>query len=168
MRPRTPPAGSDSGFLTGTDVAGDSSGREAAMSCLFSRSSNGFSGSRRTIPTLALALAVTVGGIVVGSPGGATGDTPPLKLPPPLVLDKEADSPGKVVFRHTTHVPLENNKCLACHPRPFSILHATLRVKHDDMNAGRSCGICHDGKKAFPVDDSDSCARCHGGESAQP
>jgi hypothetical protein len=30
---------------------------------------------------------------------------------------------------------------------------------HDDMNAGRSCGVCHDGKTATGV--QDDCEHCH-------
>ena len=83
-----------------------------------------------------------------------------LRLPPDLVLDAK-DSPGPVVFRHSTHVAFTDNKCLTCHPRPFSILHPKRRFLHDDMNAGRSCGVCHDGKTATATTDSESCVNCH-------
>ena len=31
---------------------------------------------------------------------------------------------------------------------------------HDDMNKGRFCGRCHDGRMSFPVAGT-ACARCH-------
>jgi c(7)-type cytochrome triheme protein len=92
-----------------------------------------------------------------------------LRLPPDIVFDKASGSPGAVVFRHTTHAALTDNKCLTCHPRPFAILHPTRRVRHDDMNAGRSCGLCHDGKSASGTTDSSSCQECHAGpQTAAP
>ncbi len=92
-----------------------------------------------------------------------------LRLPPDIVLDAASGSPGAVVFRHTTHAALTDNKCLTCHPRPFAILRPTRKFLHDDMNAGRSCGICHDGKSAFGATDPSSCQECHSGrETAAP
>ena len=91
-----------------------------------------------------------------------TGGPQPLRLPPDIVLDSK-DAPGTVVFRHSTHVEIADNKCLTCHPQPFSILHPKRRFLHDEMNAGKSCGICHDGKTATATTDSDSCANCHAG-----
>ena len=71
------------------------------------------------------------------------------------------------VFSHKKHLLRENLKCTACHPKIFI-------MKVDDKNAGkqsaftmanmrkgRYCGTCHNGKKAFSVDDLASCKRCH-------
>ena len=30
-----------------------------------------------------------------------------------------------------------------------------------DMEAGKGCGACHNGTKAFGVKDAASCAKCH-------
>jgi c(7)-type cytochrome triheme protein len=30
-----------------------------------------------------------------------------------------------------------------------------------DMEAGKGCGACHNGTKAFSVKDAASCAKCH-------
>jgi c(7)-type cytochrome triheme protein len=30
-----------------------------------------------------------------------------------------------------------------------------------DMNAGKFCGECHNGTKAFKTDDPANCAKCH-------
>jgi c(7)-type cytochrome triheme protein len=35
------------------------------------------------------------------------------------------------------------------------------------MNAGGGCGMCHDGKQAFGVLDSDKCRTCHNGARGQ-
>jgi c(7)-type cytochrome triheme protein len=126
----------------------------------------------RTIPaTLAGALLL---GLLAGAPPGRAATDPSkrqeieLRLPPDLVFDRITDSPGKVVFSHTSHAAFADNKCLTCHPRPFSILHASLEAKHDEMNAGRSCGICHDGRRAFATSDGSSCESCHAGQAAAP
>ena len=84
---------------------------------------------------------------------------PDLRLPRDIVYDKAEGSPGPVVFRHATHFELAENRCTACHPRPFRMLRPERLVTHDEMNAGRSCGLCHDGRKAAPVDDD--CGHCH-------
>jgi c(7)-type cytochrome triheme protein len=36
------------------------------------------------------------------------------------------------------------------------------------MDAGRSCGACHDSRKAFGTQDPESCAVCHESASAAP
>jgi c(7)-type cytochrome triheme protein len=66
-----------------------------------------------------------------------------------------------VVFAHGTHVDPARPACTVCHPREFRILKASPRrapVTHAEMDKGRYCGACHDGKKAFALDD---CAACH-------
>jgi c(7)-type cytochrome triheme protein len=65
------------------------------------------------------------------------------------------------MFNHETHVDSSKPACTACHPREFRILKASRRaaITHADMEKGRNCGTCHDGKKAFAPDDD--CASCH-------
>jgi len=70
-----------------------------------------------------------------------------------------------VTFQHETHVELSGNTCLGCHPEPFRILHPTRRILHADMESGGSCGLCHDGRRAFGVKDSSACQTCHAGRS---
>ena len=74
-----------------------------------------------------------------------------------------ADSPGRVVFSHATHVDERRPDCTTCHPRLFPIGRATapgmrVRVTHRDMDAGRQCGACHNGREARGRED---CAGCH-------
>jgi c(7)-type cytochrome triheme protein len=83
------------------------------------------------------------------------------KLPPDRVLRRAADSPGEVVFSHASHVDERRPSCTSCHPGAFSILRkgaARIQVTHQEMEAGRQCGACHDGKAARGLED---CAACH-------
>lgn len=86
------------------------------------------------------------------------------KLPGELTMTQSGDSPGPVAFRHTTHVDSDKPSCTTCHPREFRILKANAGkrppIRHDEMEKGRQCGACHDGKKAFAMDD---CTACHAG-----
>ena len=86
-----------------------------------------------------------------------------LRLPPDITYDKAPDSPGPVVFSHVNHValaPSTEGECTGCHPEPFKMLKPARRMTHEAMNAGKQCGICHDGKIASGVEDD--CAHCHG------
>jgi c(7)-type cytochrome triheme protein len=66
---------------------------------------------------------------------------------------------GKVVFNHGVHINKKGmtNNCRACHDALFDL----KNKKHysmAEMEKGKSCGACHDGKKAFPIN---KCASCH-------
>ncbi len=85
------------------------------------------------------------------------------RLPKGFALPQTGDSPGKVTFNHESHVDEAKPSCTSCHPRLFKILEAGRpteggAITHDTMKAGRACGACHDGKKAFAADD---CTMCH-------
>jgi c(7)-type cytochrome triheme protein len=82
-----------------------------------------------------------------------------LRLPSDVTYSGAEGSPGPVIFSHTTHVPLADNRCIACHPAPFSILGPTRQITHEEMNKGLKCGTCHDGTKASGV--QDACNHCH-------
>jgi c(7)-type cytochrome triheme protein len=67
---------------------------------------------------------------------------------------------GKVVFSHMTHfkkksIKSANINCKACHS---SNMQKNVRYTMADMERGKSCGICHNGKAAF---DLNRCAECH-------
>lgn len=83
-------------------------------------------------------------------------------LPKDLTLPSSDGSPGKVTFRHSSHVDAKQPACTRCHPKLFSSLKAgdpaTKPITHKSMEAGASCGACH-GKTAFNFD---SCDMCHG------
>ena len=85
-----------------------------------------------------------------------------LRLPQDAVYAKAPGSPGKVVFSHTSHVAY-SEKCTACHVKLFPILRPTRQVTHAFMEAGESCGACHNGQMAFGPGDPATCTRCHAG-----
>jgi c(7)-type cytochrome triheme protein len=84
-----------------------------------------------------------------------------LKLPEGIALPQGADSPGVVTFYHESHVDAEKPDCTTCHPKMFPILKATPRtpIVHERFDKGESCASCHNGKKAFAVDED--CTSCH-------
>lgn len=113
---------------------------------------------RRRFFSLAGFLRLSLPALFLIAPAALPGP-PELQLPRDLVYDGADGSPGPVVFRHATHFELAENRCTACHPRPFQMLSPERLVTHCEMNAGRSCGLCHDGRKAAAVDDD--CGHCH-------
>jgi len=115
----------------------------------------------RTTRTWPARAAVAAAGLLLASALGA--QTLP-KLPGAMALPKSADSPGQVTFNHTTHVDDAKPACTTCHPRLFSILKdgapaPRAAIVHAKMEKGQQCGACHDGKKAFAIEDD--CAACH-------
>lgn len=67
---------------------------------------------------------------------------------------------GKVVFDGKTHAD-KGLKCADCHPGNFKMKKGDAVLTMKDMEAGKNCGACHNGTKAFGVKDADSCAKCH-------
>ena len=66
---------------------------------------------------------------------------------------------GEVVFSHDTHVEGMALTCTECHDKLYLSKgqHKTVTMKQ--MQKGKSCGTCHNGKKAFSV--KSDCAKCH-------
>jgi c(7)-type cytochrome triheme protein len=62
---------------------------------------------------------------------------------------------GATKFSHEQH--LTKYQCGACHPSIFAA-GPNKRATMADMEKGKSCGACHNGKKAFPLSD---CGACH-------
>lgn len=69
-------------------------------------------------------------------------------------IDKNA---GNINFSHKNHTGIY--KCGECHPLIFKTSRSKTRVSMKEMEAGKSCGSCHDGKTAFTV--KENCASCH-------
>jgi len=116
---------------------------------------------RPALGLLSIALATTLGsGLLAAAEDGVE-----LRLPADRTYDHAEGSPGPVLFRHGSHVPLADGRCVVCHPVPFRILRPTGGFTHEEMDAGRQCGTCHDGKKASGT--QGDCAHCHhtGGDS---
>lgn len=80
----------------------------------------------------------------------------------PATPQKPIVYPGKKepasTFNHTTHAAA---KCNDCHPKLFKMKAHTTKFTMADITAGKSCGSCHDGKKAFSATDTKLCAKCH-------
>jgi c(7)-type cytochrome triheme protein len=90
---------------------------------------------------------------------------PNLSLPDVFEFPVGEGSPGQVSFNHETHVPrIEDTAraCATCHETSFSLRRRgqalTGLVTMERMKKGELCGACHNGSKAFAVDD---CTSCH-------
>ncbi len=77
---------------------------------------------------------------------------------------------GKVTFDAKTHAD-KGLKCAECHAKPklFEMKKGKDKMTMKDMNEGKFCGACHDGKAAFSVKTEADCVKCHkaGGTGAQ-
>jgi len=69
---------------------------------------------------------------------------------------------GKVTFDAKVHAD-KGAKCADCHTKPklFAMKKGTDKLTMKDMNDGKFCGACHDGKAAFSVKAPADCAKCH-------
>ncbi|MBU5637899.1 cytochrome c3 family protein [Geomonas sp. Red69] len=64
---------------------------------------------------------------------------------------------GPVTFSHGYHI--KTYKCTDCHQKIFPLNYVTPRVSMYEMNAGKSCGACHNDYTAFTTEEN--CVRCH-------
>jgi len=67
---------------------------------------------------------------------------------------------GKVTFDGAAH-KAKGLSCKDCHPALFQMKKGADVVTMKDMDAGKNCGACHNGTKAFSTKDAASCAKCH-------
>jgi c(7)-type cytochrome triheme protein len=75
-----------------------------------------------------------------------------------VVMDVAAT--GKVEFSHYNHLEALGKNCPTCHNAIFNIVAEKNPVfTMADMEKGKSCGACHNGKKAFAV--KGNCTTCH-------
>lgn len=63
---------------------------------------------------------------------------------------------GNVSFSHEFHTQVFT--CDQCHPAVFTMRRSQGKMKMDAMYAGKYCGACHNGEKAFASTD---CGKCH-------
>ncbi len=71
------------------------------------------------------------------------------------------DSPmGVVTFDGEVHKEA-GNKCKDCHNDGMfpKMKQGTVKITMNDIYAGKLCGVCHNGQRAF--DAKGNCARCH-------
>jgi c(7)-type cytochrome triheme protein len=68
----------------------------------------------------------------------------------------EFEKGGKVIFSGDAHK--KAGACNVCHPAIFKMKKGSDTMTMKDMEAGKFCGTCHNGTKAFAIKD---CAKCH-------
>jgi len=71
----------------------------------------------------------------------------------------EAKGAGLVRFSHDSHVGAAGLQCMVCHDSLFATKEKHKKATMKQMQQGKSCGSCHNGKKAFDV--KGDCSRCH-------
>ncbi len=98
------------------------------------------------ISVLTIMLAVMFAGSAMAVPSGKT-----------LVFDSPM---GKVTFDGKIHAD-KGLKCGDCHTKIFKMKKGADKITMADMNAGKNCGTCHNGEKAFKSSDAANCAKCH-------
>lgn len=75
-------------------------------------------------------------------------------------VDLRTDATGPVAFSHYRHLQAVGNNCPTCHNEIFHVLPAkNPPFTMKQMEQGKSCGACHDGRRAFTV--KENCGRCH-------
>ncbi len=96
---------------------------------------------------LSLILTVMVGGNA-------------LAVGPEKTLEFKGSPEGTVIFDGTAHKKA-GLTCPDCHnPELFpKMKQGTVKITMNDLYAGKYCGRCHNGKKAFLI--KDNCTRCH-------
>ena len=80
------------------------------------------------------------------------------------VVFKRSGGPGgspAAVFPHWVHQV--RYKCYACHPAPFRMKAGANPVSMEVIQQGKSCGVCHNGKRAWGIT-FDTCNQCHMGQ----
>jgi c(7)-type cytochrome triheme protein len=74
---------------------------------------------------------------------------------------------GQVVFEGKLHAAKKNLACADCHDATgfssalFEMKRGANAISMRNMELGRYCGYCHDGKQAFSTTDSLNCSKCH-------
>ena len=66
---------------------------------------------------------------------------------------------GDALFSHSTHVEGMALACTDCHDKLYLSKGQHKAVTMKQMRSGKSCGTCHNGKKAFSV--KGDCVKCH-------
>lgn len=100
----------------------------------------------RIIACLAATLFVTAG-VALAVPSGK-------------VIEFKNSSLGIVKFDGEVHKKAAAN-CKECHTDGMfpKMKQGTVKITMDEIYAGKLCGACHNGKKAF--DAKGNCQRCH-------
>ncbi len=82
-------------------------------------------------------------------------------VPAGKTVEFAGGSAGKVVFDGKVHAD-KGAKCADCHQSGlFKMKKGGDTIKMADINAGKFCGACHNGTKAFKAGDAANCGKCH-------
>jgi c(7)-type cytochrome triheme protein len=82
-------------------------------------------------------------------------------VPKGKTVEFDVKDAGKVVFSGTAHAD-KGLKCADCHQSGlFKMKKGADTMTMKDMEAGKFCGHCHNGTKAFSVKDKADCGKCH-------
>jgi len=73
-----------------------------------------------------------------------------------VIALKKTSMPSK--FNHESHSKMFG--CKECHPKTFVMKAGAAHITMKDINEGKFCGACHNGKAASPASD---CEKCHKG-----
>jgi c(7)-type cytochrome triheme protein len=107
-------------------------------------------GKRGSVRAIALVVAFLAAVTLVGTA---------MAVPPGKTVDWDTKA-GKVVFDGKIHAE-KGLKCNDCHTKIFKMKKGADEMKMADINAGKFCGECHNGTKAFKASDSGNCGKCH-------
>jgi c(7)-type cytochrome triheme protein len=89
---------------------------------------------------------------------------PSAAVPEGIVLTWPGGTAGMVSFDGTVHAR-KGLGCELCHTAGlFQLKKNADKMTMADMNRGRFCGACHNGKKAFSTSDQNTCTKCHQGK----
>jgi c(7)-type cytochrome triheme protein len=83
-----------------------------------------------------------------------------LAVPSKKTLEFNKSPMGTVTFDGTIHKEA-GVKCKECHNKEMfpKMKQGTVTITMDEIYAGKLCGVCHNGGRAF--DAKSNCARCH-------
>jgi len=81
-------------------------------------------------------------------------------VPANKTLEFDKSPMGVVKFDGTVHKDA-GLKCKDCHNSEMfpKMKQGTIKITMDEIYAGKLCGVCHNGERAFAA--KDNCARCH-------
>jgi c(7)-type cytochrome triheme protein len=83
-----------------------------------------------------------------------------LAVPPGKSIEFQGGELGKVVLDGKIHFD-KGLKCTDCHTQIFQMKKGTVKITMADINAGKFCGVCHNGDRSFKASDPKNCAKCH-------
>lgn len=82
-------------------------------------------------------------------------------VPEGIILTWPGGTTGTASFDGTVHAK-KGLGCDACHVAGlFQTKKNADKMTMAEMNRGRFCGFCHNGKRAFSTSDAKNCQRCH-------